>query len=249
VGLEPCLVRSTAHDGGVVVSVGHPLLDVFLELVAARSRPNTVLAAGFDLKVFFSIVDKDPEDVGTADVLAFVAAQREPRHGATVVRIEDGERGLSARTIKRRLATIAGLYEYLLVRGDTSVARNPVPRGLALRRDSVRAVRGVPLIRTLRILPRVIDPDEANAFLAALRKHRDRAMVEAMLLGGLRRCEVLGVRLGDVHPGEKRVCSLPTARAGINGSCRSRPGSSRHWRPIWRLNGLRVSTPTGCLWC
>jgi site-specific recombinase XerD len=181
------------------------LLDAFLELVAARSRPNTVLAAGFDLKVFFSVVDKDPLEVGTADVLAFVAAQREPRHGATVVRIEDGERGLSARTIKRRLATIAGLYEYLLVRGDTTVLRNPVPRGLALRRNSGRVIRGVPLIRTPRTLPRVIDPDEANAFLAALRKYRDRAMVEAMLLGGLRRCEVLGLRLDDVHPGEKRL--------------------------------------------
>jgi site-specific recombinase XerD len=90
------------------------LLDAFLELVTARSRPNTVLATGFDLKVFFSVVGKDPVDVDTADVLAFIAAQREPRHGATVVRIEDGERGLSARTIKRRLATIAGLYEYLL---------------------------------------------------------------------------------------------------------------------------------------
>ncbi|MPZ63239.1 MAG: hypothetical protein GEU93_18525 [Propionibacteriales bacterium] len=30
-----------------------------------------------------------------------------------VVRIEDGEAGLSARTIKRRLATIAGLYDRL----------------------------------------------------------------------------------------------------------------------------------------
>ena len=66
-------------------------------------------------------------------------------------------------------------------------------------------MRGVPLIRTPRTLPSVIDPDEANAFLAALRTHRDRAMVEAMLLGGLRRCEVLGLRLGDVHPGEKRL--------------------------------------------
>jgi integrase/recombinase XerD len=204
VGFDLCLVRSAACDGGVVLRIGHPLLDAFLELVAARSRPNTVLATAFDLKVFFTVVHKDPVDVDTADVLAFVAAQREPRRGARVVRIEDGERGLSARTIKRRLATIAGLYEYLLVRGDTSVTRNPVPRGLALRRNG-KAVRGVPLIRTPRTLPRVIDPDQANAFLAALRRHRDRAMAEAMLLGGLRRCEVLGLRLGDVHPGEKRV--------------------------------------------
>ena len=41
--------------------------------------------------------------------------------------------------------------------------------------------------------------------LAALRTHRDRAMVQAMLLGGLRRCEVLGLRLADVRPGEKRL--------------------------------------------
>jgi site-specific recombinase XerD len=30
-------------------------------------------------------------------------------------------------------------------------------------------------------------------------------MVAAMLLGGLRRCEVLGLRLGDVRPGERRL--------------------------------------------
>jgi len=41
--------------------------------------------------------------------------------------------------------------------------------------------------------------------MRALRTHRDRAMVLAMLLGGLRRCEVLGLRLADVRPGEKRL--------------------------------------------
>ncbi|WP_439681176.1 tyrosine-type recombinase/integrase [Embleya sp. MST-111070] len=30
-------------------------------------------------------------------------------------------------------------------------------------------------------------------------------MILAMLLGGLRRCEVLGLRLGDLSPGERRV--------------------------------------------
>ncbi|MGW3045563.1 tyrosine-type recombinase/integrase [Kitasatospora sp. NPDC001159] len=41
--------------------------------------------------------------------------------------------------------------------------------------------------------------------LGALNTARDRAMVLAMLLGGLRRCEVLGLRLGDLSPGERRV--------------------------------------------
>jgi len=186
-----------------LIQVGHPLLDSYLELVEARCRPNTVLAQAYDLKVFFSVVEKDPVDVVAGDVLAFIAEQREPRRGSNVVRIEDGESGLSARTIKRRLATIGGLYDYLIVCGE--VSSNPVPRGLASRRGGQRAVRGVPLIRAPRTLPRVVDPAEIDAFCAALRKHRDRAMVDAMLLGGLRRCEVLGLRFEDINAGERRV--------------------------------------------
>ena len=196
----PRLVRPVGAGG--VPRLGHGLLDDYLEMVAARARPNTVLAAAFDLKVFFTQVAKVPEEVTGADVLSFIAAQRQPRRGAEVVRIEDGEAGLSARTIKRRLASITGLFEYLIIRGV--ITKNPVPQGLSTRTPS-RAVRGVPLIRTPRTLPRVIDPDEADALMGALRTHRDRAMVQAMLLGGLRRCEVLGLRLSDVHPGEKRL--------------------------------------------
>ena len=40
---------------------------------------------------------------------------------------------------------------------------------------------------------------------AALRTHRDRAMVAAMVLGGLRRCEVLGLRIGDLQVAKRRV--------------------------------------------
>jgi integrase/recombinase XerD len=205
VGFMPCLVRSSGPTDREQVSLGHPLLDAFLEFVAGRARWNTVLATAFDLKVFFSLIETDPAGVTTADVLAFIQHQRAPRRGATVVRIEDGEPGLSARTIKRRLATIAGLYEYLIIRGDTGVTRNPVPRGLAMRRPGQRAVRGVPLIRAPRTLPRVIGPEEVDALMTTLRTQRDRAMVEAMLLGGLRRCEVLGLRLEDLRPGEKRA--------------------------------------------
>ncbi len=109
----PCLVRAQGAAGGEVIRLGHPLLDAYVELVTARARWNTVLATAFDLKVFFSVVDKDPVNVEPADVLAFIKEQRRPRRDAKVVRIEDGEAGLSARTIKRRLATIAGLYRVL----------------------------------------------------------------------------------------------------------------------------------------
>ncbi|MFF3460676.1 tyrosine-type recombinase/integrase [Streptomyces sp. NPDC002730] len=200
---QPELVRRVDAAGNPAASLGHALVDDYLEFVAARCRPNTLLATAYDLKVFFSAVPKEPTDVVTADVFAFITAQKKPRRGPKVVRLEDGEAGLSARTIKRRLASISGLFGYLMTRDDLAVERNPVPTGLANRRRGGN--RGAPLLRTPRTLPRVLGPDEVEAVLGALNTARDRAMVLAMLLGGLRRCEVLGLRLGDLSPGERRV--------------------------------------------
>src|SRR5205809_938486 len=187
------------------ITLGHPLVDAYLEFVGARGAVNTWLATAYDLKVFFEVVGKDPAEVTAADVFAFLAEQRRPRWGEKVVRIEDGEAGLAARTIARRLSSVAGLFAYLVARGDAGVVSNPVPRGLASRRPGRRGRGGVPLVRTPRTLPRVLAPAEADALLAALRTARDRAMVLAMLLGGLRRCEVLGLRLADVSAGERRL--------------------------------------------
>ena len=73
------------------------------------------------------------------------------------------------------------------------------------RRSRHRDQRGVPLVRGVRRLPQILEAGEVDALLAALRTIRDRAIVEAMLLGGLRRCEVLGLRLEDLRLGEWRV--------------------------------------------
>lgn len=86
------------------------LVDRYVEFVAARCRPNTVAAMRSDLGVFFSVVDKPPVEVTARDVLEFIAAQRRPRGDGKVVRLADGEAGLSARTIKRRVATVSGFF-------------------------------------------------------------------------------------------------------------------------------------------
>jgi integrase/recombinase XerD len=198
-----CLARLAGDDP--VYQVGHPDIDEFLEFVAGRARPNTVRAYAHDLKVFFGVVGKEPADVEPADVLAFVSAQRRPRSGAErVVRISDGEAGLSSATVKRRLAAVSSLYGYLVARGGAGITSNPVPRGLPTRRRR-RELRAVPLVRAARRLPRILDPAEVEALMGALRTQRDRAMVQAMLLGALRRCEVLGLRLEDLRLGEWRV--------------------------------------------
>jgi integrase/recombinase XerD len=231
----------TLKDGELVaVAVGHPLVDDYLGFVAARARPNTLLAVAFDLKVFFSIIEKDPDLVSRADVFAFLKAQRSSNEEAKIVRFEDGETGLSARTIARRLSSVSGLFAYLLARGDTALKVNPVPHGLASRRPGRR--RGVPLIRTPRTLPRVLAPSEVDLLMGALRTHRDRAMVESMLLGGLRRCEVLGLRLGDVNAGERRLFIAH----GKGGRQRIVPVSARFFTTLGRYLGEeRARTSAG----
>jgi integrase/recombinase XerD len=197
----PCLIRTSTAGGEARYALGDPLVDSYLAFVAGRSRPNTVRAVAHDLKTFFTVIDKDPVEVVAANVFDFVADQRGDR---SVVRISDGESGLSARTIARRRSSISGFYAYLVARGDTPVTANPVPRGLSTRRRGGRR-RQVPLVRVPRTLPKILSPGEVTALLGALRTYRDRAMVYAMVLGGLRRCEVLGLALSDVRVPERSL--------------------------------------------
>jgi len=183
-------------------------LRLYLEFLAARCRANSVLAARFDLKVFFTVVGKPVQGVTAADVLGFITAQRTgarslPDPLPEPLLATASTAGVSLRTVWRRLSTIAGLYAFLTARGD--VPGNPVPGGLPTRRERHRPAQGVPLVRAPRTLPRILAPAEVDALTAALRSHRDRAMVAAMVLGGLRRCEVLGLRLDDVRAAQRRL--------------------------------------------
>jgi integrase/recombinase XerD len=201
------VVRSHDRSGGLVVGIGMPLADVYLEFLVGRCRPNTVLAAAYDLKVFFTVVGLEPEHVRPADVLAFITAQRTGKpgvHGVLQPVGRGGEpAGVSGATVRRRLSIVSGFFAFLQACGDVSA--NPVPRGLPTRRERSCPGQGVPLVRVTRRLPRILSPAEVDALTGALRTHRDRAMVAAMVLGGLRRCEVLGLRLHDLRAAERRV--------------------------------------------
>ena len=85
----------------------------------------------------------------------------------------------------------------------------------------------------------MLSPVEVDALLGALRTQRDRAIVQAMLLGGLRRCEVLGVGLGDVNPGERRLF----VASGKGGRERVVPVSGRFFDALGRY--LASERPSG----
>ena len=104
-----------------------------------------------------------------------------------------------------------------------------MPQGLITRREGERR-RLRPLVRAVTTLPRVLAPTEVDALVGALRTARDRAIVDAMVLGGLRRCEVLGLRLEDIRLGERRVFIAD----GKGGRQRLIPVSSRFFSSLAR---------------
>jgi len=233
----PCVVRVVSGSGQVRYRLGEPLVDRYLEFVAGRCRPNTLRAVAFDLKAFFMVIEKDPVQVTATDVFEFLAHQRGDR---TVVRLADRESGLSARTIARRLSSVSGLYAYLVARGDTPVQANPVPRGLLTRRQGgTMRSRIAPLVRVPRTLPRILSPEEADRLIGALRTHRDRAIVLAMLLAGLRRCEALGLRFEHVQVADRRLMVVE----GKGGHHRVVPAANRFFEELGAyLHGERPAT-------
>src|SRR3954447_10712765 len=74
---DPCLIRSRGPSGEPTVRLGMPWVDDYLEFLEGRCRPNTVLAAAYDLRVFFGVVAKPPADVAPADVLGAITGRRD----------------------------------------------------------------------------------------------------------------------------------------------------------------------------
>jgi integrase/recombinase XerD len=248
-----CVVGSHDQYGGLAVRVGVSLADVYLEFLGGRCRPNTVLAAAYDLKVFFTVVGKPPDQVRPADVLAFITGQRTGRPGEHgVLQPLDREHepaGVSSVTVRRRLSIVSGFFSFLQARGE--VAANPVPRDCRPAGSGPVPVCGVPLVRVTRRLPRILSPAEVDALTAALRTHRDRAVVAAMVLGALRRCEVLGLRLEDLHAAGRRVFIAEGKAAADPGlgpvlrrsRCLPRRRAAARCRHGPGLRGLEGTTP------
>ena len=161
------------------------------------------------------------------------------RDAAGVVRLEDGEAGLSARTIKRRLASCRGLFAYLGPARTPACAEPGAPgaggaaprrrRGCVACRWCVR--RG----RCRGCWPR----DEVDALLggAAHPPGPGDGRWRCCSAGcAAARCSACAWRMCTPVSGG---CSSPRARAGISGSCRSRRGSSPRWPPTWTGSGPR----------
>ncbi|GAF46559.1 putative transposase [Rhodococcus wratislaviensis NBRC 100605] len=216
-------VRVHAVDDGFVVDgewEGCAAANAFLKHLAGRAfSAATVRAYAFDvLNLARFLIDRDLGFTAVTPVTVFEwidwqGVRRDPRPGAAPRR--GRQRAAAASTINRRVAAVRALFEYLVMTGVR--ADNPVPsprRGQGLR-PSARGLlghlgpgrprTGGRLVRQPRLLPESLDADAVDGFVSSLRTHRDRAMVWAMLLGGLRSAEVRSLRLADVDFGRRRL--------------------------------------------
>lgn len=216
-------VTVQVQDDGEHRLVGDwPGLDLgneFLGHLRARAfSPATVRAYAYDIANLARFLEE--HKIGLAvvepmDVFAWVDWQgtRTPAANGKVVGF--APRSAAPATINRRVAAVRSFFEFLVMRRLREA--NPVPaprRGQGLRPTARgmlghlgpgRARRGGRLVREQRRLPESLDLADVQAFLAGLRTHRDRAMVLAMLLGGLRSAEVRGLLLKDVDQGCRRL--------------------------------------------
>ena len=195
--------------------------NAFLGHLRARAfSPATVRAYAFDvvnLARFLTGRGLRLVAVTPLDVFAWIDWQGVRRDDAvgpgTVVRLR--RQAAAASTVNRRVAAVRAFLEYLVMTGVRS--DNPVPsprrgqgirpaaRGLLGHLGPGRPRAGGRLVRQPRRLPESLPAGDVEAFAASLRTHRDRAMVLAMLLGGLRSAEVRSLKLADADMGRRRL--------------------------------------------
>lgn len=196
---------------------GRDAANAFLGHLSGRGfSPATVRAYAFDVMNLARFLGERDLALAGADaplIFDWIDWQGVRPAGGGGTRHRSGS--AAASTVNRRVAAVRAFFEYLVMTGRR--ADNPVPsprRGQGLRQSQRgllghlgpgRARGGGRLVRQPRLLPESLSASHVDAFVATLRMHRDRAMVLAMLLGGLRSAETRGLLLADVDMGRRRL--------------------------------------------
>lgn len=215
-------MRVERVDGSHRVVGGPPfdgdVANAYLSHLQVRAfSPLTVRAYAFHVLSFLRFCSEKEltlAAVTAMDVFDFLDWLSTPKATGRVVALGSG-RGAAASTMNQRIAAVRGLFEFAVITGTREDC--PVPaarrssgarakrRGLLGHVSTGRPRSGGRLVREARRLPESLESRDVADFFADLLTYRDRAIVLAMLLGGLRAGEVRSLRLADVDVGARQV--------------------------------------------
>jgi integrase/recombinase XerC len=148
-----------------------------------RLSPHTVEAYARDLNALIDFCDR--ESIGSFTALDSFAVRR--------FAAESHRRGLSARSVARRLSAVRTFLNHLIATG-------------VLKSNAGVHVQAP---KASRRLPATLDADQVASLLAISGDDavtlRDRAMLELFYSSGLRLGELVGLNLGDVDAADRTV--------------------------------------------
>lgn len=191
-------------------------IESFLAHMSAVCRsPNTVRAYAHDLKDFFTYcracgLDWDRvslEDVGR--FIPWLGLSDEARHGGTAsVPIRAAR--CAPVTVNRKLSAVSSFYQFHARNGvglaesmqawqrQSQVASSWAPFLAHLGNHPVR--KRVISLKTDRLGPQVLPPEQVDAVIGACVRLRDRFLFTLLRTSGLRIGEALGLRHEDLNP-------------------------------------------------
>ena len=202
-------------DDGEVVE---PAERYLAYLAAIERSPNTVRAYAVSLKLWFEFLQHAAtrwDEAGVEDVARFVAWLRAPAGNVIVLADGNGVRGPA--TVNRYLAGVFGFYDHHARTGlgvaAELVSWRRISRGSY--KPFLRDVTGRPIpvrpvkLRVPQRAPRILEPEQIVAILAACDHLRDRFLLSLLAETGMRAGQALGLRHANFVSRRREVHIVP----------------------------------------
>jgi integrase/recombinase XerD len=169
---------------------GRPYVQDYLYDQKRRNcRPNTIRSYFTTLMVFLSYLkERDRVSLETTtreDLSSFIEYEQ--------------DRGMQPTTVSTRLRLLYAFLRYLV---DREVAHPDLLK---------RKLR----VKVPEALPRAIDPEDVQQFLAVIEKPRDRALILVLLRTGMRIGELLATRMSELKIREKQIIIMEAQKTRV----------------------------------